>query len=343
MKVFYDRDANAGHLNDKQIAVIGYGSQGFAQSNNLRESGCNVTVGLRQDSPSRAKAERFGLRVRPVAEAAAEADIVMMLVPDELAADVYARDIAESMTPGKYLAFSHGFSIHYGFIKPPEDVSVFMVAPKGPGHLVRREYEKGAGVPCLLAVHQDPTGETKQVGLAYASAIGGGRAGVIETSFREETETDLFGEQAVLCGGLTSLIKAGFETLVEAGYAPEIAYFECLHELKLIVDLIYEGGLGYMRYSVSDTAEYGDYTRGPRIVNEQTRAEMKKILKEIQSGEVASQWIEENKTGRHKCLAMRENAKDQPIEKVGRELREMMTFLKKKKEVGVPQELAASK
>ena len=229
MKVFYDRDADAGRLSDKQIAVIGYGSQGFAQSNNLRESGCNVTVGLRADSSSRAKAEQSGLRVRPVAEAAAEADIVMMLVPDELAADVYARDIAESMTPGKYLAFSHGFSVHYGFIKPPEDVSVFMVAPKGPGHLVRREYEKGAGVPCLLAVHQDPTGETKQVGLAYASAIGGGRAGVIETSFREETETDLFGEQAVLCGGLTSLIKAGFETLVEAGYAPEMAYFECLH------------------------------------------------------------------------------------------------------------------
>src|SRR5258706_15684930 len=239
MKVFYDRDADASALRNKQIAVIRYGSQGFAQSNNLRESGCNVTVGLRADSPSRAKAEQSGLRVRPVAEAAAEADIVMMLVPDELAAEVYARDIGDSMTPGKYLAFSHGFSIHYGFIKPPEDVSVFMVAPKGPGHLVRREYEKGAGVPCLLAVHQDPTGETKQVGMAYASAIGGGRAGIIETSFREETETDLFGEQAVLCGGLSSLLKGGFQTLLGGRHAPEMAYLACLHDMEVHVDLRY--------------------------------------------------------------------------------------------------------
>src|SRR6266699_5271573 len=324
MKVFYDRDANAGHLNDKQIAVIGYGSQGFAQSNNLRESGCNVTVGLRQDSPSRAKAERFGLRVRPVAEAAAEADIVMMLVPDELAADVYAREIAESMTPGKYLAFSHGFSIHYGFIKPPEDVSVFMVAPKGPGHLVRREYQRGAGVPCLLAVHQDPTGATKEVGLAYASAIGGGRAGIIETNFREETETDLFGEQAVLCGGLTSLIKAGFETLVEAGYAPEMAYFECLHEMKLIVDLIYEGGISEMRYSISNTAQYGDMTRGPAIINDETRNRMKGILSEIQSGAFAREWMKENKTGRRRFNQLEAEAREHPIERVGARLREMM-------------------
>src|SRR6266566_8576817 len=331
MKVFYDRDANAGHLNDIQIAVIGYGSQGFAQSNNLRVSGCNVTVGLRQDSPSRAKAERFGLRVRPVAEAAAEADIVMMLVPDELAADVYARDIAESMTPGKYLAFSHGFSIHYGFIKPPEDVSVFMVAPKGPGHLVRREYEKGAGVPCLLAVHQDPTGETKQVGLAYASAIGGGRAGVIETSFREETETDLFGEQAVLCGGLTSLIKAGFETLVEAGYAPEMAYFECLHELKLIVDLMYEGGIGNMNYSISNNAEYGEYVTGPKIITGDTKRAMRAALDRIQSGEYAKDFIIENRAGAPTLLSRRRMTTEHPIEQVGAKLREMMPWIKKNK------------
>src|SRR5919202_268540 len=241
MKVYYDKDANLDALRERRVAVIGYGSQGFAQSNNLKDSGCDVTVGLKADSPSCAKAERAGLKVLPVAEAAAESDVVMMLVPDEVAPDVYAREVAESMTPGKYLAFSHGFSIHYGFIKPPEDVNVFMVAPKGPGHLVRSEYVRGAGVPCLLAVNQDPSGGTRDLGLAYASAIGGGRAGVIETSFREETETDLFGEQAVLGGGLTALIKAGFETLVEAGYAPEMAYFECLHEMKLIVDLLYEG------------------------------------------------------------------------------------------------------
>src|ERR1700694_4096787 len=242
MNIYYDKDANLAALQEKKIAVIGYGSQGFAQSNNLRDSGCQVTVGLRRESPSDAKAEQSGLRVLPVAQAAAEADIVMMLVPDELAPDVYARDVAESMTPGKYLAFSHGFSIHYEFIKAPEDVNVFMVAPKGPGHLVRHEYKRGAGVPCLLAVQQDPVGDTRQVGLAYASAIGGGRAGIIETSFREETETDLFGEPAVLCGGLTALVKAGFETLTAAGYRPEMAYFECLDELKLIVDHIYWGG-----------------------------------------------------------------------------------------------------
>src|SRR5712672_680647 len=297
MKVFYDRDADASRLKDKQIAIIGYGSQGFAQSNNLRESGCNVTVGLRADSPSRAKAEQSGLPVRPVAEAAAEADIVMMLVPDELAADVYAREVAESMTPGKYLAFSHGFSIHYEFIKAPDDVNVFMVAPKGPGHLVRHEYKRGAGVPCLLAVHQDPTGDTRAIGLAYASAIGGGRAGAIETNFREETETDLFGEQAVLCGGLTALIKAGFETLVEAGYAPEMAYFECLHEMKLIVDLMYEGGIGNMNYSISNNAEYGEYVTGPKIITGDTKRAMREALDRIQSGEFAKDFIIENRAG----------------------------------------------
>ena len=327
MKVYYDKDADIKALRNSRIAVIGYGSQGYAQSNNLHESGCNVTVGLRADSPSRAKAEQAGLRVRSVAEAAAEADIVMMLVPDELAPDVYARDVAESMTPGKYLAFSHGFSIHYGFIKPPADVSVFMVAPKGPGHLVRREYEKGAGVPCLLAVHQDPTGQTRQVGLAYAAAIGGGRAGIIETNFREETETDLFGEQAVLCGGLTSLIKAGFETLVEAGYAPEMAYFECLHEMKLIVDLIYEGGISEMRYSISNTAQYGDMTRGPAVINDETKHRMKGLLAEIQSGAFAREWMKQSRDGRPLFQKLEAKTKEHQIERVGAQLRQMMPWL----------------
>ncbi len=327
MKVYYDKDADVNALRNSRIAVIGYGSQGYAQSNNLHESGCNVIVGLRADSPSRAKAEQAGLRVRSVAEAAAEADIVMMLVPDELAPDVYARDVAESMTPGKYLAFSHGFSIHYGFIKPPADVSVFMVAPKGPGHLVRREYEKGAGVPCLLAVHQDPTGQTRQVGLAYAAAIGGGRAGIIETNFREETETDLFGEQAVLCGGLTSLIKAGFETLVEAGYAPEMAYFECLHEMKLIVDLIYEGGISEMRYSISNTAQYGDMTRGPAVINDETKHRMKGLLAEIQSGAFAREWMKQSRDGRPLFQKLEAKTKEHQIERVGAQLRQMMPWL----------------
>lgn len=327
MKIYYDKDADPSVLGEKKIAVIGYGSQGFAQSNNLRDSGCNVTVGLRSDSPSRAKAEESGLRVLPVSQAAAEADIVMMLVPDELASDVYARDVAESMTPGKYLSFSHGFSIHYGFIKPPEDVSVFMVAPKGPGHLVRHEYQRGAGVPCLLAVHQDPTGDTKQIGLAYASAIGGGRAGVIETNFREETETDLFGEQAVLCGGLTSLIKSGFETLVEAGYAPEMAYFECLHEMKLIVDLLYEGGIAEMRYSISNTAQYGDMTRGPAVINDETKERMKSLLTDIQSGAFAREWMTENRSGRARFQELDTQTREHQIERVGAQLRAMMPWL----------------
>jgi ketol-acid reductoisomerase len=331
MKVYYDKDANPKTLSTTRIAVIGYGSQGFAQSNNLRESGCDVIVGLRPDSPSKAKAESSGLKVLPVAQAAAEADVVMMLVPDELAPDVYAQEIAESMTPGKYLAFSHGFSIHYGFIKPPEDVNVFMVAPKGPGHLVRHEYTRGAGVPCLLAIHQDPTGNTKEVGLAYASAIGGGRAGVIETNFREETETDLFGEQAVLCGGLTSLIKAGFETLVEAGYAPEMAYFECLHEMKLIVDLMYEGGISEMRYSISNTAEYGDMTRGPIVVNDETKRRMQGLLAEIQSGAFAREWIKQSRNGKPLFKELEAKSKEHEIERVGAKLREMMPWLQKSK------------
>ncbi|HEX6625234.1 MAG TPA: ketol-acid reductoisomerase [Pyrinomonadaceae bacterium] len=327
MKVYYDKDANLNALRERRIAVIGYGSQGFAQSNNLKDSGCDVVVGLRPDSPTRAKAEKAGLKVLPVPQAAAEADLVMMLVPDEQAADVYARDIAESMTPGKYLAFSHGFSIHYKFIQPPEDVNVLMVAPKGPGHLVRSEYARGAGVPCLLAVNQDPTGDARELGLAYASAIGGGRAGIIETNFKEETETDLFGEQAVLCGGLTSLIKAGFETLVEAGYAPEMAYFECLHEMKLIVDLIYEGGISEMRYSVSNTAQYGDMTRGPVVVNDETKQRMRGLLAEIQSGVFANEWMRENRNGKERFRRLERSTNEHQIERVGKGLREMMPWL----------------
>ena len=327
MKVYYDRDADLNALRERRVAVIGYGSQGFAQANNLKDSGCDVTVGLRADSASRAKAERAGLKVLPVAQAAAEADIVMMLVPDEAAPEVYAREVAETMTPGKYLAFSHGFSVHYGFVKPPEDVNVLMVAPKGPGHLVRSEYARGAGVPCLLAVHQDPSGDARALGLAYASAIGGGRAGIIETSFREETETDLFGEQAVLCGGLTSLIKAGFETLVEAGYAPEMAYFECLHEMKLIVDLIYEGGISEMRYSVSNTAQYGDMTRGPAVVNDETKRRMRALLSEIQSGAFAGEWMRENRNGKGRFRQLEQQTADHQIERVGRQLRGMMPWL----------------
>jgi len=327
MNIYYDKDANPDLLRNKQIAIIGYGSQGFAQANNLKDSGCNVTVGLRTDSASWSKAVQAGLQVLPVAQAAAEADIVMMLVPDELAPDIYAREVAESITPGKYLAFSHGFSIHYKFIEPPPDANVFMVAPKGPGHLVRHEYKRGAGVPCLLAVNQDPTGDTKAIGLAYASAIGGGRAGVIETTFREETETDLFGEQAVLCGGLTSLIKAGFETLTEAGYSPEMAYFECLHEMKLIVDLVYEGGISEMRYSISNTAQYGDMTRGPVVVNDETKRRMQTLLADIQSGEFAQDWMKEARNGRRRFQQLDEEAREHPIERVGTRLRGMMPWL----------------
>jgi ketol-acid reductoisomerase len=327
MNIYYDKDTNPDALREKQIAVIGYGSQGFAQANNLKDSGCNVTVGLRPDSRSWSKAEQAGLSVLPVAQAAAEADLVMMLVPDELAPDIYARDVAESITPGKYLAFSHGFSIHYKFIEAPDDANVFMVAPKGPGHLVRHEYQRGAGVPCLLAVDQDPSGDTRDIGLAYASAIGGGRAGIIETTFREETETDLFGEQAVLCGGLTSLIKAGFDTLVEAGYSPEMAYFECLHEMKLIVDLVYEGGISEMRYSISNTAQYGDMTRGPQVINDETKRRMESLLAEIQSGAFAKDWMKESRSGRARFRELEAKGKEHPIERVGARLREMMPWL----------------
>jgi ketol-acid reductoisomerase len=338
---FYEKDGNLNDLRGRTVAIIGYGSQGHAHALNLRDSGIDVIVGLYPGSKSWAKAEAAGLKVMSVSDAAKAAQTMMILVADHIQGELYNKEIAPHMSAGKTLMFAHGFNIHFGFIKVPADCDVSMIAPKAPGHRVRELYTEGVGVPALVAVHQNPSGKALQQALAYALALGCLKAGVIETNFREETESDLFGEQSVLCGGASELIRAGFETLVEAGYAPEIAYFECLHELKLIVDLIQEGGLAYMRYSISDTAEYGDYTRGPRIVNEQTRAEMKKILKEIQSGEFARAWMEENKTGRKKFLAMREAAQDQPIEKVGRELREMMTFLKKKKEVGVPQEAVA--
>jgi ketol-acid reductoisomerase len=341
-KRFYEKDGNLAPLKGKTVAIIGYGSQGHAHALNLRDSGVNVVVGLPATSKSKAKAEAAGLKVLTVSEAAKEASVIMMLVPDHVQGDIYREEIAPALTPGKTLMFAHGFNIHFGEIKPPAGVDVSMIAPKAPGHRVRELFVEGVGVPALVAVAQDSSGKALENALAYALALGCLKAGVIETTFREETESDLFGEQTVLCGGVSELIRAGFETLTEAGYAPEIAYFECLHEVKLIVDLIYEGGLGYMRYSVSDTAEYGDYTRGPRIVNAQTRAEMKKILSEIQSGEFARAWLAENRSGRKNFLAMREAAKDQPVERVGAELRSMMTFLKKRKEAGVPQESATA-
>jgi ketol-acid reductoisomerase len=336
---FYEKNGSLTPLRGKTIAIIGYGSQGHAHALNLRDSGLKVVVGLHSGSSSAAKAKAAGLNVLSVSNAAKAADTVMVLVPDHVQGEIYRNDIAPHMSKGKTLMFAHGFSIHFGEIKPPSGVDVSMIAPKAPGHRVRELFTEGVGVPALVAVAQDASGKALENALAYALALGCLKAGVIETTFKEETESDLFGEQAVLCGGVTELIRAGFETLTEAGYAPEIAYFECLHELKLIVDLIYEGGLSYMRYSVSDTAEYGDYTHGPRIVTDETRAEMKKLLSEIQSGEFAKTWLNENRTGRKNFLAMRERAKDQPIEKVGAELRSMMTFLKKKqKESGVPQE-----
>ena len=331
MKAYYDRDCDPDYLRGKKIAVIGYGAQGYAHANNLKDSGCEVIVGLRADSPSRAKAEAAGLVVQDTNEAAFNGDVVMMLVPDEQAPKIYREEVAPNLLPGKHLAFAHGFSIHFKKIVPPEEVNVFMVAPKAPGHLVRHEYTQGRGTPCLLAVHQDPSGNTRQVGLAYASAIGGGRAGILETTFREETETDLFGEQAVLCGGLTSLIQAGYETLVEAGYAPEMAYFECLHEVKLIVDLLYEGGIANMRYSVSNTAEYGDLTRGPRIINGTTRAEMRQLLNEIQSGEFADEWMAEHEAGKPRFRELESQAETHQIEEVGKRLRAMMPWLGEKR------------
>src|SRR6202046_1551393 len=317
---FYEKDGNIDTLKGKKIAIIGYGSQGHAHALNLRDSGLDVVVGLPKDSKSRAKATAAGLTVLTPAEAARAADVMMILVPDHIQADLYASDIAPHLTAGKTLMFAHGFNIHFGFIKPPANVDVSMIAPKAPGHRVREIFVEGSGVPALVAIQQDASGKALENALAYAAALGNLRAGVIETTFREETESDPFGEQAVLRGGAGGLIRAGFETLVEAGYAPEIAYFECLHELKLIVDLIYEGGLGYMRFSVSDTAEYGDHTRGNRIITAETRKEMKKILKEIQDGDFAHAWIAENKAGRGKFLAMRAEQASQPVENVGREL-----------------------
>jgi ketol-acid reductoisomerase len=327
MKIHRDSEASLEPLKGKKIAVIGYGSQGHAHALNLRDSGMDVRVGLRPDSASRQKAEKAGLRVVDAATAAREADIVMMLTPDEMGAEIYESEIAPGLKAGKYLAFGHGFNIHFKKITPPKDVNVFMVAPKGPGHLVRSQYEKGQGVPCLLAVAADPSGDTAKVGLAYAKAIGGTRAGVIETTFKDETETDLFGEQAVLCGGLTELIRAGYETLVEAGYPPEMAYFECLHEVKLIVDLIYEGGIANMRYSISNTAEYGDMTRGKRVIGPEARQAMKALLKDIQSGAFADEWITEHRCGQPHFKELRREAEKHPIEGVGAKLRGLMPWL----------------
>ncbi len=327
MNVYGDKDADLKHLQGKKIAIIGYGSQGHAHANNLRDSGMDVIVGLRRDGSSWPKAVAAGLTVKDTAEAAKLADVIMMVVPDELGGELYERDIAPGLRAGKYLAFAHGFNIHFKRIMPPANVNVFMVAPKGPGHLVRSEFQKGRGVPCLLAIHQDPAGNTKEVGLAYAKGIGGTRAAVLETSFKEETETDLFGEQSVLCGGLTELIRAGYETLVEAGYAPEMAYFECLHEVKLIVDLIYEGGIANMRYSISNTAEYGDMTRGKKVIGPEVRKAMKQVLGDIQSGKFADEWITEYQCGMPHFRELRKEAGNHPIEKVGEKLRAMMPWL----------------
>ncbi|MBI4776116.1 MAG: ketol-acid reductoisomerase [Deltaproteobacteria bacterium] len=328
MNIFYEDNADLSLLKGIKVAVLGFGSQGHAQAQNLRDSGVDVVVGQKQPGPGFDRAKKLGFDVLPVTEAVAMSKVIQILVPDERQAALYRNEILPGLTEGKMLMFSHGFNIHFGQIDPPEFVDVAMVAPKGPGHLVRREYERGAGVPSLVAVHQDFTGKALQKALAYAKGIGATRAGVIETSFRDETETDLFGEQAVLCGGVSSLICAGFETLVEAGYAPEIAYFECLHEMKLIVDLMYEGGISHMRYSISDTAEYGDLTRGNRIIGPEVREEMELILDEIQSGEFAREWILENQANRPVMNAWRKQAKEHPIETIGRKLRSMMGWLK---------------
>ena len=325
--VYYDADADPGLITGRTVAVIGYGSQGHGHALNLRDSGVDVRVGLRSGSSSQAKAEEAGLRVVPVDQAAAEADVVMMLVPDTEQAAVYEASVAPHLNGGDVLLFAHGFNIRFGLIQPPEGVDVAMVAPKGPGHLLRRTYEEGGGIPCLVAVAADASGKARDLALSYASAIGGTRAGVLETTFAEETETDLFGEQVVLCGGLTALAQAGFETLVEAGYQPEAAYFECLHELKLIVDLMYEQGISGMRYSISDTAEYGDLTRGPRIVEDNVRAEMRRILEEIQSGAFATEWVEESRRGRPRFEALRAAGRSHPIEQVGERLRSMMPWI----------------
>jgi ketol-acid reductoisomerase len=328
--MYYDADANLDLLADKTIAIIGYGSQGHAHALNLKDSGLNVVVGLYPGSKSALKAKDEGLTVHPVDKAAEVADLIMILLPDEVQKTVYKTEIEPHLGAGKIVAFAHGFNIHFGQVVPPPEVDVIMVAPKGPGHLVRRTYQEGQGVPCLFAVYQDASGQARDRAMAYAKGIGGTRGGILQTTFREETETDLFGEQVVLCGGLSELIKSGFETLVEAGYQPELAYFECLHEVKLIVDLVVEGGLANMRDSISNTAEYGDYTRGPRIITDETRAEMRKILKEIQTGQFAREFVLENQSGKPGFTAMRRKEAEHPIEAVGKDLRAMFSWLKKK-------------
>jgi ketol-acid reductoisomerase len=332
MRVYYDRDADVNLIKAKKVAIIGYGSQGHAHANNLKDSGCaNVVVGLRATSAAVAKAEAAGFKVMDPAAAAKWADVVMVLTPDEGQGDLYRDNLAPNMRPGTALAFAHGLNIHFNLIEPRADIDVFMIAPKGPGHTVRSEYQRGAGVPMLVAVAQNPSGNALEIALSYASAIGGGRAGIIETTFKEECETDLFGEQVVLCGGLVELIRAGYETLVGAGYAPEMAYFECCHEVKLIVDLIYEGGIANMNYSVSNTAEYGEYVSGPRIINDATKAEMKRVLADIQSGRFVRDWMLENKVNQPNFKAMRRRLSEQPIEQVGEKLRAMMPWIAKNK------------
>jgi len=327
MNIFYDKDADLSIIQGKTVAIIGYGSQGHAHANNLKDSGVKVLVGLRAGSASTAKAEKAGLTVKSIEEATAAADVVMVLAPDEHQKALYETQLEPNLKQGAALAFAHGFNIHYGAITPRADLDVIMIAPKAPGHTVRSEFVKGGGIPDLIAIEQDASGNARAISLSYASAIGGGRTGVIETTFKDETETDLFGEQAVLCGGATALVQAGFETLVEAGYAPEMAYFECLHELKLIVDLMFEGGIANMRYSISNTAEYGDLTRGPRIITDQTKVEMRKILTEIQNGEFAREFINENQTGQLTLKAKRRIGRDHPIEEVGDRLRSMMPWI----------------
>ncbi len=328
MRVYYDRDADVGLIKKKKVVIVGYGSQGHAHAANLKDSGvAEVAVALRSDSLSRVKASDAGFKVMDVAEASQWGDVIMLLTPDELQADIYADEIAENIRSGAAIAFAHGLNVHFNLIEPRTDIDVLMVAPKGPGHTVRSEYARGGGVPCLIAVHQDSSGNAHEIGLSYASAVGGGRSGIIETTFQEECETDLFGEQAVLCGGLCELIKAGFETLVEAGYAPEMAYFECLHEVKLIVDLIYEGGIANMNYSISNTAEYGEYVTGPRIITDETKAEMKRVLEDIQAGRFTRDWMVENKARQTSFKATRRRNAEHPIEQVGAELRAMMPWI----------------
>lgn len=334
MKVYYDQDADLAALKDKTVAIIGYGSQGHAHAQNLRDSGVNVIIGQRPGSDNYELAKQHGFEPVSAAEAAEKADLIMILTPDETQAEIFEKDIKPHLKKGKALLFAHGFNIHFNQIRPPKDVDVFLIAPKGPGHLVRRTFTEGGGVPCLVAIEQDASGNALQTALAYAKGIGGTRSGVIETTFREETETDLFGEQAVLCGGISALIKAGFETLVEAGYQPEMAYFECLHEMKLIVDLMYEGGLSMMRYSISNTAEYGDYVTGPRLINDDVKNEMKRVLKDIQSGRFARDFIQEARANYPMFLTTRKNEAEHQIEKTGKELRGMMPWLKKASKKG---------